>query len=184
MRRFWIGLASTSLLMGCSGSDGPESRTGEQVARQDTLQILEAAVRWVDSVSWRLPDAPIVVIDWPDNSRRGPGPAEFWGGGTYTRVENPGLPLKALIEGAERLENVLVCSGDRGPREERLCDTEPPWRVVVFSVPYVEGDSATLDLDLIPVEHVYDGGSGYLLLLRRKADGWEVAESRIASEVD
>lgn len=27
MRRFWIGLASSCLLMGCSGSDAPESRT-------------------------------------------------------------------------------------------------------------------------------------------------------------
>jgi hypothetical protein len=173
-------LVALGAAMACSGAPRPE----EQVARQDTLQILVAAVSWVDSISWRLPDAPIVVIDWPDNSRRGPGPTEFWGGGVYTRVEDPGLPLKASIEGAEGLENVLVCPGDRGPREERLCDTEPPWRVVVFGVPYVEGDSATLDLELLPVEHVYDGGSGYLLLLRRKADGWEVAESRITSEVD
>jgi hypothetical protein len=166
--------------MACGGAPRPT----EQLARHDTLQIIVAAVRWVDSVSSRLPDAPIVVLDWPDYSRRGPGPADFWGGGTYTQVENPGLPLRASIEEAEGLENVLVCPGDRGPREERLCDTEPPWRVVVFSVPCVEGDWATLELDLLPVERVYDGGSGYLLLLRRDVDGWEVTEFQHTSEVD
>jgi hypothetical protein len=171
--------AITLVAGGCGGS-----MAGESSAQLDTAQIFIAAARWADSVQSRPEGVPLVVLERLD-PWRGPAPDQFRPGGIRRLpLENAAVQLATIFQGTEQLNDVLVCAGRRGPREDRLCEREPPWRVVAFSFPHIVGDSAVLELSLLAVERRYDGGSAYSLLVYRTDRGWEIAQTRHTGEID
>jgi hypothetical protein len=173
-------LAAITMVAG--GCGGPV--TGEYSAQLDTAQIFIAAARWADSAQSRPEGAPLVVLERLDRWR-GPAPEEFRPGGIRRLpLENASVHLAAIFQGTDQLSGVLVCAGRRGPREDRLCEREPPWRVVAFSFPHIVGDSAVIGLSLLAVERTYDGGSDYSLLMHRTNRGWQIAQARHTGEID
>lgn len=148
----------------------------------DTVQIVQAAVAWADSSRLRPANAPLVILERAV-TQRPPSPAGFSTGG-ITQSEPLEVPLRRAIENSAVLRNVLLCAHDRGPRADQLCGTNPPWLVAILSIPRIEGDSAVINIELLPVTDRYSGGAGFLLLLAKVGQKWEIAEVGSFGEID
>ena len=170
------------VLAGLVGVSSCDEGSIQSRVRQDTIQIVQAAVAWADSSQLRPASAPVVVLE-RSVSQRARSPAEFPQGG-ISRSEPLQVPLRRAIESSAGLRHVLVCAHDRGPRADQLCGRDPPWLVVNLSLPRIEGDSAVISVDLLPVEDRYSGGAGFLLLLAKVGEKWEVADVGHFGEID